>query len=72
MGIGCGACMVKYILFILNLLCALGGIAILAVGIIYYLRTGDIEKVFEEWNFQVVPISFIVIGTIICITTFLG
>jgi len=72
MGMGCGMSMVKYILFVFNLLCALGGIAILAVGVAFFLRIGDIEKVFEEWNVQVVPILFIVIGAIIFIVAFFG
>lgn len=72
MGMGCGMSMVKYILFVFNLLCALGGIAILAVGVAFFLRIGDIEKVFDEWNVQVVPILFIVIGAIIFIVAFFG
>lgn len=50
----------------------LGGIAILAVGVAFLLRIGDIEKVFEDWNVQVVPILFIVIGAIIFIVAFFG
>lgn len=72
MGMGCGMSMVKYILFVFNLLCALGGIAILAVGVAFFLRIGDIEKIFEELNVQVVPILFIVIGAIIFIVAFFG
>jgi len=72
MGMGCGMSMVKYILFVFNLLCALGGIAILAVGVAFFLRVGDIEKVFEDWNVQVVPILFMVIGGIIFIIAFFG
>jgi len=71
-GMGCGMSMVKYLLFIFNLLCALGGIAILAVGVAFFLRVGDIEKVFENWNVQVVPILFMVIGSIIFIVAFFG
>lgn len=72
MGMGCGMSMVKYLLFVFNLLCALGGVAILGVGIAFLLRIGDIEKVFDEWNVQVVPILFIVIGAIIFIVAFFG
>lgn len=50
----------------------LGGIAILAIGVAFYLRVGDIEKIFEEWNVQVVPILFIVIGAIIFVVAFFG
>lgn len=50
----------------------LGGIAILAVGVAFFLRLGDVEKVFENWNVQVVPILFIVIGAIIFIIAFFG
>jgi CD63 antigen len=64
--------MVKYLLFVFNLLCALGGVAILGVGIAFLLRIGDIEKIFEDWNVQVVPILFIVIGSIIFIIAFFG
>jgi len=71
-GMGCGMSMVKYILFVFNLLCALGGIAILAVGVAFFLRVGDIEKVFENWNVQVVPILFMIIGAIIFIVAFFG
>lgn len=72
MGMGCGMSMVKYILFVFNLLCALGGIAILAVGVAFFLRIGDIEKIFEDLNVQIVPILFIVIGAIIFIIAFFG
>ncbi|XP_037035119.1 23 kDa integral membrane protein-like isoform X1 [Bradysia coprophila] len=72
MGMGCGMSMVKYILFVFNLLCALGGVAILGVGIAFLLRIGDIEKIFDDWNVQVVPILFIVIGAIIFIVAFFG
>lgn len=54
------------------LLLQLGGIAILAVGVAFFLRIGDIEKIFDEWNVQVVPILFIVIGAIIFIIAFFG
>lgn len=58
--------------FFFLLFLQLGGIAILAVGVAFLLRVGDIEKIFEEWNVQAVPILFIVIGAIIFIVAFFG
>lgn len=59
-------------LYSLFFLLQLGGIAILAVGVAFFLRIGEIEKIFDEWNVQVVPILFIVIGAIIFIVAFFG
>lgn len=44
----------------------------MAVGVAFFLRIGEIEKIFDEWNVQVVPILFIVIGAIIFIVAFFG
>jgi len=69
---GCGMSMVKYILFIFNLLCALCGIALLAVGIGYLLKYEEIMDKFEEANVRVAPILFIIFGSIIFLIAFFG
>jgi len=64
--------MVKYILFIFNLICALCGIALLSVGIAVLLKYDDIIRAFDEINVNVAPILFIVIGSIIFVIAFFG
>lgn len=68
----CGVTMVKYILFILNLLCVLGGIAILTLGIVFYLKINAIEDVFQNINVIVVPVAFIIFGSMILMISFFG
>jgi len=64
--------MVKYILFIFNLICALCGIALLAVGIGYLLKFEELMDRFEESNVRVAPILFIILGSLIFLIAFFG
>jgi len=69
---GCGMSMVKYILFIFNLICALCGIAVLAVGIGFLLKYDNILKAFEDLNVNVAPVLFIIVGSAIFLIAFFG
>ncbi|XP_059469010.1 uncharacterized protein LOC132192849 [Neocloeon triangulifer] len=68
---GCGTSTIKYLLFIFNLIFALGGLVILAIGAIIqwnigYFETGLSEKV------TVPAILLIIVGSIIFVTAFFG
>lgn len=72
MGLGCGMSMVKYILFIFNLLCALCGVAILTIGGVYLIKYDFLTKVVDDRNVYWVPVFFVVIGAAIFIIAFFG
>uniref|UniRef100_A0A1L8DJJ6 Tetraspanin n=1 Tax=Nyssomyia neivai TaxID=330878 RepID=A0A1L8DJJ6_9DIPT len=72
MGVSCGMSIVKYILFIFNLLCALSGIALLTIGIIVLLRASELEKLFGDYNAIAAPIVLIILGSVIFVISFFG
>ncbi|XP_055686892.1 23 kDa integral membrane protein-like isoform X1 [Lutzomyia longipalpis] len=72
MGLNCGMSIVKYVLFIFNLLCALCGIALLTIGIIVLLTASDLEKLFGDYNAIAAPIVLIILGSIIFVIAFFG
>lgn len=63
---------VKYILFIFNLLCAICGIALLTIGIIVLLRASEFEKLFGDYNAIVAPILLIILGSVVFVIAFFG
>lgn len=48
------------------------GIAILAIGIVYYIQIDELQKLFQDQNVIAAPITFIVIGSIIFVISFFG
>ncbi|KAG5678520.1 hypothetical protein PVAND_008187 [Polypedilum vanderplanki] len=72
MGLTCGASVVKYGIFIFNLLCAVAGIALIVVGAIPLFKLDDIRDAFPENNPATVPIIIVVLGSIIFIISFFG
>jgi len=64
--------MVKYGLFIFNLICAIAGIALIVVGALPLFRLADIQEVFPENNPEIVPIVVVVLGSVIFIISFFG
>lgn len=48
------------------------GIAIVAVGVVFYLKLDDLETVFDDWNVVAIPVLFIVLGAAIFIIAFFG
>ncbi|CAO1340057.1 unnamed protein product [Diamesa serratosioi] len=72
MGLGCGMSLVKYGLFIFNLLCAVAGIALIVSGSIPLFKLEDIRDVLPDNNPAVVPILVIVLGSIVFTISFFG
>ncbi|GAB0096261.1 Tetraspanin [Sergentomyia squamirostris] len=68
----CGMSIVKYVLFIFNLLCALCGIALLTIGIIVLLRASELEKLFGDYNAIAAPILLIILGSVVFVIAFFG
>ncbi|XP_017779169.1 PREDICTED: tetraspanin-9-like [Nicrophorus vespilloides] len=69
---GCGTKMVKYLVFLFNLVFALAGLALLIVGILFKLDFNDIAGALEDSPFGVAPVLMIVIGAIIFVIAFFG
>lgn len=71
---GCATGIVKYLLFISNLVFALSGLCLLTIGIVYKLNISSIiDAIPDEYtNLGLTPIFLIVIGTIIFVIAFLG
>jgi len=72
MGLSCGMTMVKYGLFIFNLICAVAGIALIVVGALPLFKLEDIRDAFPENNPATVPIIVLVLGSVIFIVSFFG
>ncbi|XP_066254935.1 23 kDa integral membrane protein-like [Euwallacea similis] len=68
---GCATGIVKYFVFIANLLFALIGLALIIIGILFKLNITEVTRVIPD-NFEIAPILSIVIGAIIFVTAFLG
>lgn len=68
---GCGEFLVKYILFFANLVFALAGLTLLGLGIAIQLQIKAIVAVTDA-NFQVAPITAMVVGGIVFFIAFLG
>ncbi|KAG5674174.1 hypothetical protein PVAND_004157 [Polypedilum vanderplanki] len=73
MGLDCGASLIKYVLFIFNLICAIGGIALMVVGGIALKKIGDVKEVFEDGNHPgIFPAFIIAIGALVFVIAFFG
>lgn len=72
MGLSCGMSMVKYGLFVTNLICAIAGIALIVVGSIPLFRIDDIRDLYPEHEPTIIPIAVIVLGSIIFVISFFG
>ncbi|XP_066157993.1 CD63 antigen-like [Euwallacea fornicatus] len=68
---GCATDIVKYFVFIANLLFALIGLALIIIGILFKLNITEVTRVIPD-NFEIAPILSIIIGAIIFVTAFLG
>ncbi|XP_026461425.1 23 kDa integral membrane protein-like isoform X2 [Ctenocephalides felis] len=69
---GCGISFVKYVLFVFNLIFALCGLAVLAVGVVFKLKFSEIQQMLQDLNVQAAPILFITVGSIVFIIAFFG
>jgi CD63 antigen len=72
MGLSCGMSLIKFVLFVFNLLCALCGIALLAIGIIYLIDLKEFDKIVEELSAEGITAVTIALGAIIFLIAFLG
>lgn len=68
---GCATGIVKYFVFLANLLFALIGLALIIIGILFKLNITEATKVVPN-DFGLAPILSIIIGAIIFTTAFLG
>jgi CD63 antigen len=68
---GCATGIVKYLVFIANLLFALAGLALIIIGILFKFNVSEATNVLPS-DFSLIPILCIVIGAIVFITAFLG
>ncbi|ENN74342.1 23 kDa integral membrane protein [Dendroctonus ponderosae] len=68
---GCATGIVKYFVFLANLIFALIGLALIILGILFKLNITEVTRVIPD-NFKIAPILSIVIGSVIFITAFLG
>ncbi|CRL00126.1 CLUMA_CG013406, isoform A [Clunio marinus] len=72
MGLSCGMSMVKYGLFIFNLICAVAGVALIVVGAIPLFRLYDVKEAFPEHNPALIPILVLILGSLIFTISFFG
>lgn len=68
----CGMSIVKFIVFTFNLLCALGGLALLVLGAFIQANIKFVIDVVNDYKFTAPAIVLIVVGSIIFIIAFLG
>lgn len=68
---GCGSTTVKYLLFLFNLICALGGLALLVTGTMIKLNLGKYEETLKG-SVSVSAILLIAVGAFIFIVAFFG
>ncbi|CRL05702.1 CLUMA_CG018734, isoform A [Clunio marinus] len=73
MGLNCGASLIKYVLFVFNLICAIGGIALMAVGGIALKKIDEVKDVFNDGDHPgFFPAAIIALGALIFIIAFFG
>jgi CD63 antigen len=73
MGLGFGINIIKYLLFVFNLICALGGLALVAIGGIALNRIGHVKQVFTDNNHPGFFIGLVIVfGAVIFVISFFG
>lgn len=70
---GCATGLVKYLVFLANLVFALAGLALVIIGVLYKLdyNNSDATKILPT-EFGLAPILSIIVGAIVFITAFMG
>lgn len=68
----CGISLVKYLLFLFNLLCSICGILLIVFGILLFSNIHNIDDIAEAVQTQQVPITMIVLGSVILLISFFG
>ncbi|KAF2899182.1 hypothetical protein ILUMI_06995 [Ignelater luminosus] len=71
---GCATVLVKYILFLFNLLFVLGAIAFIALGVVFKLNIDEVTEALEKnnINFSIAPTLAIVVGCVVFVIAFFG
>jgi len=73
MGLNCGASLIKYVLFVFNLIAAVGGIALVVVGSIALKKVGDVKHVFDDGDHPgFFPAAIIALGALVFVIAFFG
>ncbi|XP_014355430.1 23 kDa integral membrane protein isoform X2 [Papilio machaon] len=68
---GCGEVLVRYILFISNILFALAGLALLGLGVAVQLQGTAVINI-ADTSYQVAPIASMVVGGVVFLIAFFG
>ncbi|XP_061402422.1 23 kDa integral membrane protein-like isoform X2 [Musca vetustissima] len=68
----CGMTMVKYTLFLFNLLCSICGILLIVFGSLLFSNIHTVEDFAEAVKTQQVPLTMIVLGIVILLISFFG
>ncbi|GAB0087561.1 Tetraspanin [Sergentomyia squamirostris] len=70
----CGIKLVKILLILLNIICALCGIALFTVGITVLLTTSELDKIFGDYKeiASTAPILIITFGVVVFLISFCG
>lgn len=68
---GCATGIVKYLVFLANLIFALAGLALVIVGVVYKLNVKEVTGVLPP-DLGMAPILSIIIGIVVFVTAFLG
>jgi CD63 antigen len=68
----CASSLVKYLMFIFNLIFALSGLALLVLGALYFFKVGDFQPALEHSPIGVAPILLIILGAIVFVIAFFG
>ncbi|KAF2899183.1 hypothetical protein ILUMI_06996 [Ignelater luminosus] len=71
---GCATVVVKYILFIFNLLFVFAAIAFIALGVLFKLNINEVTEALESQNisFSIAPMLMIIVGCIVFTIAFFG
>lgn len=69
---GCAIAVIKFTLFVFNLVCALGGIAMVLLGASILYKYDEVLGVIKDSHAGLVPIVFIVLGLAIFLIAFFG
>ncbi|XP_016978736.1 23 kDa integral membrane protein [Drosophila rhopaloa] len=68
----CGISMVKYILFIFNLLCSICGILLIVFGALLFSKVHNFEDFADALRTQQVPVTMIILGAVILLISWFG
>lgn len=68
----CAASLVKYLVFLFNLIFAISGLVLLVVGVLFRTNSADVVEPLESTAIGVAPILVIIIGAIIFVIAFFG